>query len=1194
MTIPTPLRRGTLAALLAFAFVLQATSSVLAGTTGGVSGSVTDENHRPLTGAKVTIASPTQSATTTTDAAGHYAFLALLPDTYTVTVTQPGYAPDSVGGVTVQADNTVNIDLRTQHQLKQIGAVTSRSNTELVRAGVTSDVYSVSAAQATAAQGLGGGGSLNQAYSAVAAVPGAYVPVGQAGWNQAVYVRGSNYDQTGYEYDGVPVNRAFDNYAAHTAASIGQQELQIYTGGGPASASASGLGGFINQTVRTGTYPGTKTATFGLGTPAFYHQLRGELGGASPNRSFSYYLGFDGYNQDFRSFDQFNGASFSQGIRAPLTTALYNGLAPACTAGGSGFTANADGTATLPSGAVIAADPGCYAFTSGAVEVPGQVTDREFVANLHFGLPHRGDESLRDDLQLLYTNSGLNTYYADSVNDIGAATYANAYGGLPQYRDTFTYAPGTPFGAAVCNGAANGTVQPGCGGGNAIAPVNYMFPDSPRGRAVGAFIDPGHRDGFLNNASIGKIQYTKSFSAGAYARAFVYEFYSDWLNNAAVSSGYGTAVPVNVSPDYELITHTRGAELQFADQISAKHLLQLTGNFTTATAERWNNRTRANTAGAFSTNLVDPLGNCYGASGTLTACNRNDLDSRGTFANPAPFAASGAAAAAGARWIVTLPGEQGPDNTVKPNFTSIALTDQFNPSDRLSLNLGLRREVFGYKLAAQNDAGAQFWAQAAAREACYDPTSLAFTGFALSCGGSSVHPDGQNGRPLYSVNYPLNYTVGVTEPRASGTYRIDPDTVLRASYGRYALPPNAASVQYNAREPNTPGYFFPKFVAVGFFEPLHEVRPAIANNYDFSLEKHLRGTDVSFKLTPFLRNTTDNLENVFIDQATQYVSTINAGTVKTLGLEFAVNKGDFTRDGLAASFGLTFTNGWERYTNLGNTSVNAIDQINAGISGYNALAQGPACFTPAGMPADCTTPTDIRNPYAGRPVQPLLARDDWYTPFNITPAVPGAVASSYFSPLTMTAIVNYKHRKLTLTPSLQFVQGAKYGAPLNSIGYDPSTCATNQSAGITSVLGPGHGDPLKADWTSCGGTTVVPNPDTGRFDGMGEFRQPNQILGNLQVQYEVNPRTRARFLFANLLNRCFGGSTTAWSRGGSVCTYGQDAYYGSSGISNFWNGAGPNDAAANGTLPSGWNNHTYYPIAATNPFQAYFQLELKL
>ncbi|MEO7038452.1 MAG: hypothetical protein ABI186_00305 [Candidatus Elarobacter sp.] len=88
---------------------------------------------------------------------------------------------------------------------------------------------------------------------------------------------------------------------------------------------------------------------------------------------------------------------------------------------------------------------------------------------------------------------------------------------------------------------------------------------------------------------------------------------------------------------------------------------------------------------------------------------------------------------------------------------------------------------------------------------------------------------------------------------------------------------------------------------------------------------------------------------------------------------------------------------------------------------------------------------------------------------------------------------------------------------------------------------------------------------------------------------------RARFLLSNLVNRCFGGSKTAWITSNNTCTYGQDAYYGSSGYSNFWNGSGPNDVAANGTAPVGWNNHTYYPVlTAANPFQAYFQLELKL
>ena len=70
-----------------------------------------------------------------------------------------------------------------------------------------------------------------------------------------VYIRGGNYDQIGYEFDGVPVNRSFDNYPGSTAGTLGQQELQVYTGGGTAGESASGLAGFINQVIKTGTFP---------------------------------------------------------------------------------------------------------------------------------------------------------------------------------------------------------------------------------------------------------------------------------------------------------------------------------------------------------------------------------------------------------------------------------------------------------------------------------------------------------------------------------------------------------------------------------------------------------------------------------------------------------------------------------------------------------------------------------------------------------------------------------------------------------------------------------------------------------------------------------------------------------------------------------------------------------------------------
>ena len=106
---------------------------------------------------------------------------------------------------------------------------------------------------------LGGGGALNSAYSAIASVPGAYVPANQNGYLQAVHVRGGDASEVGYEFDGIPVNRAFDNYPSGSLSSLGQLELQVYTGATPANAEAQGLAGFINQVIKTGTFPGYAT-----------------------------------------------------------------------------------------------------------------------------------------------------------------------------------------------------------------------------------------------------------------------------------------------------------------------------------------------------------------------------------------------------------------------------------------------------------------------------------------------------------------------------------------------------------------------------------------------------------------------------------------------------------------------------------------------------------------------------------------------------------------------------------------------------------------------------------------------------------------------------------------------------------------------------------------------------------------------
>lgn len=370
--------RWTTAAAVAAAILFQ-TLPAAAGTTGSVGGTVfATATGAPVAGATIVASSPSQIATATTDAAGHFSILSLAPDTYTIVVRKNGFNDNSTTGVSIFADQIQNIRIGLQPILKNIATVTSRSSMDVVKAGTTTDVYSVNATVTQAVQGVGGGGGLNNAYSAIATVPGAFVPPNQQGWFQTVYIRGGNYDQVGYEFDGVPVNRSFDNYPGGTAGTLGQQELQVYTGGGTAGESASGLAGFINQVIKTGTYPGFANANAGMGMPTFYHHLQIEAGGATPDRLFSYYVGIGGYNQDYRYLDQFNGSSLGDTWGYP--TIAYNegylyfgGVFPTCLsapghAGGCRPLSRPESVAGVRSGAVRAQSSRVYRPREGCFE----------------------------------------------------------------------------------------------------------------------------------------------------------------------------------------------------------------------------------------------------------------------------------------------------------------------------------------------------------------------------------------------------------------------------------------------------------------------------------------------------------------------------------------------------------------------------------------------------------------------------------------------------------------------------------------------------------------------------------------------------------------------------------------------------------------------------------------------------------
>ena len=253
------MRWGAIAFLTA-ALALGTAAWALASTTGSIRGRVVDAaSNAPIAGATITAVSPAQTATTTTDGSGAFSFLALNPDTYTLRVEKPGYSPASQPGASVFADQSSTFVIALSPALKTIGRVAARGSGSLVRAGTTSDVYSVNAAGQKAAQSVAGSGSLNQAYGAIASVPGVAVPSGQQGWYQSVYIRGGDSDQVAYEFDGVPVVRQSDLAPIVTLSALGQQEVQIYTGGTPATSNSSGLAGYINQVIKTGTSPGYAT-----------------------------------------------------------------------------------------------------------------------------------------------------------------------------------------------------------------------------------------------------------------------------------------------------------------------------------------------------------------------------------------------------------------------------------------------------------------------------------------------------------------------------------------------------------------------------------------------------------------------------------------------------------------------------------------------------------------------------------------------------------------------------------------------------------------------------------------------------------------------------------------------------------------------------------------------------------------------
>ncbi len=282
--------RAVLAVLSLAGFLASSAGIALAGTTGIISGTVTDQiSHAPVANVRVTAAAPSGTYTAATDAHGFYSMAGVYPDTYTVSFQGKGYEPISEPGVAVFADQTATVNGTLSKELKTIATAHARSAGGAFQPNQTVDTYTVTSQQAN--QILGNNVNLSES-QLIASLPG-------AGYDSSGYpvIRGGRENEESFQFEGIPYTDAFTNQFVNTLSlpGLGLQSAQLTPGVSNATFASQGTGA-LNLIVKRGTYPGFANAQLAVRTPSFAHSLNLEYGWATQDGRWSDYASYAGRN----------------------------------------------------------------------------------------------------------------------------------------------------------------------------------------------------------------------------------------------------------------------------------------------------------------------------------------------------------------------------------------------------------------------------------------------------------------------------------------------------------------------------------------------------------------------------------------------------------------------------------------------------------------------------------------------------------------------------------------------------------------------------------------------------------------------------------------------------------------------------------------------------------------------------------
>lgn len=273
-----------------------------ASTVGSIHGIVSDgATGAPVSGARVTLASPSGAYAATTDARGFYALVGIIPDTYVLAVNADGYKPFSERGITVTQDSNLSLAVALTHvaALREIGHVATHSASFPVQAHQPVDVYEVPPLQQAQLGGLPG---FDNESLLLNSLPGVTPVAGSAGGGlqgnpQGTSIRGGLGNQVGYQIDGIDATDPVTGYFINNALLNGPRSVNLTAGPGDASKGGSGEG-FVNIVTQAGTYPSFGTAQLEIGGPAYEHNLDLEYGTATPDKRYSLFVS-GRYGRDF-------------------------------------------------------------------------------------------------------------------------------------------------------------------------------------------------------------------------------------------------------------------------------------------------------------------------------------------------------------------------------------------------------------------------------------------------------------------------------------------------------------------------------------------------------------------------------------------------------------------------------------------------------------------------------------------------------------------------------------------------------------------------------------------------------------------------------------------------------------------------------------------------------------------------------